>query len=176
MKYLFFLILLVKFISTPALSWVDHQGKTYPNSDDRKDISGFGAYLVVTPDQKWREKWETAPNETPALETADKVKYGQTLSIILFFANPLLNSSGEIKLSCDVQVKRPNGTFSINQKNIDCGVGKLQGAVTNIRTSLSLQFNGEPKDPPGKWMVSISISDNIRKVSIPLKTSFNLSK
>ena len=127
MKYLFLLVFLIQFISAPALGWVDHKGKLYPNTDDQKEISDFGAYLVVTPDQKWREKWETAPSETPALETASKVKYGQSLSIILFYANPLLDSSGEMKLSCDIQVKRPNGTFSIDQKNIACGVGKLQG-------------------------------------------------
>jgi hypothetical protein len=37
-----------------------------------------------------------------------------------------------------------------------------------------IDFVGDPDDPLGTWTVRISLKDNIRKVTLRLKTSFEL--
>jgi hypothetical protein len=37
-----------------------------------------------------------------------------------------------------------------------------------------MNFIGEPTDPIGMWTVEVTLKDNIRKVVLPMKTTFTL--
>ncbi len=142
-----------------------------------KSIDGFGGWLVVTPDKDWVKKWETPTENIPNFSEADKVKYGEELTILPFFINPKVNPAGKINIICSIKITRPTGTISINQQDIPCATGKLNGDPKNVYlTKTVIKFIGEKNDPPGTWVVEFIISDKNRDISVPLKTEFTLIK
>ncbi|EAR59560.1 hypothetical protein [Neptuniibacter caesariensis] len=158
-----------------AEGWYTQDGEVVPNSDSIKSIAGFGAWLVVTPDKDWEEKWDTPPETTPYFTEASEVSYGDYLTILTFFINPALNEQGEVKLLCDIKVTRPDGTFSIDMDGIECASGVLKGNPRNVRlTSIVLKYIAEKDDLLGKWGVDVTVRDSNRRVDIPLKTHFVL--
>lgn len=162
----------------PAPSgWKTMDGKPVPSSESLKSIQGFGGWLVVTPDMDWKDKWETPPETIPRFSEADKVKYGENLAILTFFTNPKIDSRGQIHIVCDIKVTRPNNTVSIDMKNIDCARGSLLGNPLNVRlTTAVIEYSGDDGDPPGIWVVEITLMDRNRGVTMPLKTQFELVK
>ena len=155
--------------------WVTGDGKLVPNSDAMKSIDGFGGWLVVTPDSDWEEKWNTSPETTPAFSTAEDVAYGEELTILAFYINPRTYPSGELDVLCDITVTRPDGSSSIDARDVQCADGKLEGDPRNIRLiSQVIKYVGEEGDPPGKWIVEVTLRDKVRGTAIPLKTYFNL--
>jgi len=157
--------------------WVNKDGTSVANTDNMKSIRGFGGWLVVTPDKDWSQKWETPTENIPYFSEANEVNYGEELTILPFFINPEVNSSGEISIICHIIITDPTGMAPIDQDNIPCAVGKLHGDPRNIRlTTTVIKFIGEANDPPGTWSVVVTITDKNRNISIPLKTRFTLIK
>ena len=179
MKYILATLALLISLSLNADSvvWKTFDGKAVPDSESLKSTSGFGGMLVVTPDPDWAQKWNTPPETVPKISTASNVKYGDSLTILIFFTNPLVNERGEIKIACDIKAKRPDGTYSIDAKDIDCASGKLQGKANNIMLSNAVvKFTAEEDDLPGVWVIEILLKDSIRNVKLELKTKYNLLK
>ena len=185
MKYLYILLLL--FSSTYAYSsyntgakhegWVTKDGKPVPNTNNMKSINGFGGWLIITPDKNWEEKWDTPSYTTPHFSEASEVEYGENLTILTFYINPLVDASGNINITCGVKIVRPNNTISLNQQNIKCINTKLKGSPRNIRLSpVVIKYSGDKGDPAGEWLVEVNINDKNRGVSIPLKSRFTLIK
>ena len=157
--------------------WVTSDGKPVPNSDAMKSINGFGGWLVVTPDMDWEEKWNTSPETIPHFSEAKDVSYGEQLTILTFYINPKTLISGEIDVLCDIKVTRPDGSSSVNAKSVQCAAGKLQGSPRYVRLSSGvIKYIGEAGDPPGEWVVEVTLTDTVRGTVVPLKTHFNLQK
>jgi hypothetical protein len=157
--------------------WITRNGQPVPNSDAMKSINGFGGWLVVTPDTDWEEKWNTSPETIPNFSEAKDVSYGEQLTILTFYINPMTTRSGEIDVSCDIKVTRPDGSSSVNAKGVQCAAGKLQGNPRNVRLSTAIiKYIGEDGDPPGIWIVEVTLTDRARGTAIPLKTHFNLKR
>lgn len=157
--------------------WVSRDGKPVPNSDAMKSINGFGGWLIVTPDPDWEAKWNTSPETIPSFSEAKDVSYGEKLTILAFYINPKTNASGEFDVLCDIKVTRPNGSPSANAKGVQCAAGKLQGNPRNVRlTSAVIKYIGEEGDPPGEWIVEVTLTDKVRGTAIPLKANFNLRR
>lgn len=179
MKTEFFglLLTLSMFSYADTGGWVTRDGKTVPNSDAMKSINGFGGWLVVTPDSDWKEKWNTPTSTTPNFSEAKNVSYGEKLTILAFYINPMVKASGELDVVCDIKVTRPDGSYSADAKGVQCADGKLKGDPRNIRLSYAIiNYIGEEKDPPGKWTVDVTLTDKVRGTAIPLQTQFNLQK
>lgn len=155
--------------------WRDAQGHPAPNTDFRKSQNGFGGWLLVTSDADWLAKWDTPSETAPNFNEAKTVARGNKVFVLTFFSNPKLNDAKSADVSCDIDIVRPNGTSSIHQLDTVCFKGVLKGNPLNMYLSAPiLNFVGEPDDPAGEWLVSITLKDNIRHVSLPLKTSFVL--
>jgi hypothetical protein len=78
-------------------------------------------------------------------------------------------------VTCDIEVQRPDGTYSQQLKNAVCLKSHVGGPPSSrYRSNQVLGFVGEKKDPRGKWIVRITLQDIVRHVSIPLETSFSL--
>jgi hypothetical protein len=156
-------------------AWKDGEGKPVPDTEWQKSVAGFGGMLIVTPDQDWEKKWNTPTDGGPHFSTAGKVKRGGELTILMIFTNPLADDAGESNVSVDVDVARPDGSSSTHAQDVVCFKGKLLGPPTNVYLcGPTVGFVGEPSDPTGTWSVKITMTDEVRKVSIPLATSFEL--
>lgn len=175
-----FLPVLIFLLSTQVYSsddfvWFKDDGQIAPNRENQKAISGFGAWLLVTPDKNWEEKWNTPYENVPYFSEAENVEIGQELTILPFFANPKLDDNRAFEIVCDIQVKQPDGTFSIDEKNIPCASGQLNiDPKTIFLTQTVIKYIGEQGDPYGLWSIHFVMKDQLRGVSIPLETSFNL--
>jgi len=155
--------------------WVNRDGSPAPDTDNLKSKKGFGGWVIVTPDEDWAEKWDTPPENTPHFKEASSVSYGDSVTILIFIINPVVDDNGEANVLCDIQVVRPDNTFSINATNMECLKGELQGNPRNIRlTTPIIKFVGEAGDPPGDWIVNININDRNRGVLLRLNTGFEL--
>jgi hypothetical protein len=155
--------------------WKDDKGNPAPNTEFRSAKDDFGGWLFITPDADWKQKWETSPETLPNFRVSDRVHQGEKLFILIFFSNPKADKQNNVDVTCDIELTRPDGTSSINQKDAVCYRGKLAGNPYNVRLSAPiLQFTGEPKDPNSKWILRVVLKDNQRKTALPLKTSFTL--
>jgi hypothetical protein len=155
--------------------WKDQQGRPVPNSDAQKAVDGFGGLLIVTSDADWEEKWNTQPDTVPHFNQAKTVGMGKKIFALTFFTNPQLDSSGDADITCDIDMTRPDGSSSFHQNDVVCFKGALKGKPYYLYLSAPVvEFIGEQGDPFGEWRVSITLKDNIRHVSLPLKTSFVL--
>src|SRR5262245_24385861 len=71
--------------------WKDERGMPVPDTRFRKSVGGFGAWLVVTSDQDWEQKWNTPAETTPQFTEARTVQKGGRIFVLLLFANPALS-------------------------------------------------------------------------------------
>jgi hypothetical protein len=157
------------------VGWRDKDGNSAPDTDSRKTSNGFAGWLLTTSDPDWEAKWNTPEHETPRFTEADTVRKGETIFTLIFIVNPKPDAKGEVNVSCDLKVTRPDGTTSIDEKNVDCLKGELQGHPHNMRLAAPvLGFIGEPADPPGTWRVDVILRDVPRGVTMDLHTSFEL--
>ena len=155
--------------------WRDSSGKLTPDTDARKTANGFAGWLLTTSDPDWEAKWNTPEHETPSFSGASSLRKGETVYTLIFIVNPKPDAKGEANVSCDLKVTRPDGTASIDEKNVECLKGALPGSPYNMRLAAPvLGFVGEPADPVGTWRVDVTLRDVPRGVTMDLHTSFEL--
>jgi hypothetical protein len=173
--FLFFFLVFGIVVLAEDRFWRDEHGNFTPNTEARSAVAGFGGWLLATSDSDWRSKWETSPNTVPRFTEAKTVGRGEQVYILTFFANPKLTEKDVADVTCDIDVVRPDGTASVHQVDAVCFRGQLKGPATNVYLSAPiLDFVGETNDPAGEWLVRVTLKDDIRNVSLQLKTSFTL--
>lgn len=162
-------------LSAADFGWRGPDGKPVADTPSQRSVNGFGGWLVVTPDADWEAKWDTPKENIPSFTTSDVVRRGQTLTILVFLANPRLDTRRHTQVSCDVRVTRPDKTLSINEHGISCFDGILGGDPAAVFLSnLVIKFVGEPKDPVGIWLVDVTLHDVNANIDVPLKATFEL--
>jgi hypothetical protein len=155
--------------------WHDKSGKPVPDEDSRKSVAGFGGWLIITSDPDWEQKWETPSSTTPSFNTAETIKLGDRVAILIFFANPKPDVHGAMDIGCDIRVRRANGTVAVDSKDVDCASGPTGPNPTNVKLANQwLNMLAEVGDPPGKWEVDVKVRDRNAKITVPLKASFTL--
>jgi hypothetical protein len=161
--------------SAEDFGWRDKEGNPAPDTDSRKISQGFAGWILTTSDADWQAKWNTPEHETPSFAAADKVHRGQTIYTLIFLANPKAGDDGKVDVRCDLRVTRPNGTLSIDQSDVECLKGVLQGSPNNVRLAAPvLGFVAEASDPIGTWKVDVTLRDVPRGASMDLHSSFEL--
>lgn len=163
--------------SLPALAsaqfWHDPSGKPIPETEAVKSRDGLGAALLITPDKDWQAKWQTAPDTTPRFNQTREVGPGGVLFILTLVSNLKVDPvSGMTDITCDLEVVRPDGTDSVRERDLPC-LRIQPGDPGNVYLSnASIKYTADPGDPRGKWQVTVTVKDQVRKVSIPLHSSF----
>ena len=154
--------------------WKDGHGKPVPDTPSQKSVNGVGAWLLVTSDEDWEAKWNTPSETIPQFTQASTVTLRKHVFILSFVANPTRSKEGDVNVTCDFEIERPNHVIT-HQNDIECLKGKPLGSEgTLYLTKQIVGFVGDNEDPKGKWIVRITIKDLNRPVSIPLETSFTL--
>src|SRR6185436_18784114 len=173
--YAVFAVTACSLAASQEIGWRDKDGNAAPDTDSRKSSNGFAGWVLTTSDPDWQSKWNTPERETPTFKGAETVRKGETIYTLIFISNPKPDTSGNVNVSCDIKVTRPNDTISIDEKNIDCLKGTLQGNPYNMRLAAPvIGFVGEPADPVGTWRVDVILRDVPRGVTMDLHTSFEL--
>ena len=169
------LLLIAQAAISAEPGWIERGGKPLVEDTSRRSVAGFGGWLVVTPDVDWEAKWNTPKENTPSFNTADDVRQGETLTILVFFANPRLDKQRRAKVTCDIRVTRPDRTLSTNERGVLCAEGGAYGDSSTVYLSnLVVGFVGEPKDPLGTWVVDVTLHDDNASIVVPLKATFEL--
>ena len=88
------------------------------DNDNLKSKKGFGGWVIVTSDKDWEEKWNTPPENVPRFNEAVNVNYGDSLTTLTFIINPALDAVGEANVLCDIQVVRPDNSFSVDLRKL----------------------------------------------------------
>lgn len=158
----------------PQVGWRDRQGSAVADAEHQKSVEGFGGLVIVTPDTDWEKKWATPADTTPHFSSIKDVKRGKEIFVLTFFANPKLTAEGIADVTCDIEIVRPDGKFSMQQSDAVCYKGSIGNPLNMHLVEPVIGFVGEPSDPVGEWVVRITLKDNLRNVSVPLKTSFVL--
>ena len=136
-------------------------------------MNGFSGWLMPTSDMDWRKKWETPSATTPQFTEARTVTVGQRISVLTLFSNPQLRR-GAADITCDLEIVRPNG-IADRHADVVCYRGPIHEDARHVfLSSQVVEFVGEKDDPKGRWIVRVTLRDNLRRVSLPLTTSFVL--
>lgn len=139
--------------------------------------SGFQALLVATQDKDWKTKWDAPAETTPKFLQASRIRRGEDLYLLIFFANPKLDISGTIHVSCDIKVIRPDGSASVDSKNISCMDAPIHGPASNIRLGDAvILFSADEGDPYGDWRAEVKVRDEVGLSSVSIYTEWKLAE
>ena len=157
------------------------QDSTAPKSQKFEDVptwkskNGFGAALLLTEDGKFFDDW--AKPETPRLTTTNTARRNVPLHTVLEFNNPGLNPDGTADITADIKTLKPDGSVYGEEKNVVCWKGKYAAPAANLQLAQAhMALRIEPQDPAGVYTVEITVRDNVKKIELPLKTTFEVPK
>lgn len=158
------------------VGWLDEDGNPVPDSDSMKSREGFGGWLLVTGDPDWEAKWNTPSEETPHFNETDSVRVGETVVALIFISSPAADADGNVDVSCDLRLDRPDGSHSFEQPDAPCMVGHLEGASPTLYLAEPVMgFLGEASDPVGEWTFHVRLKDRVRGTILELKSPFTFS-
>lgn len=155
--------------------WIDRDGNAVAQTDAMKSKDGFAASLLLTSDADWQAKWETPADTTPGFSEAHQVQLGEELFVLTFLSNPQLGKDGAAQVHCDVRMLRPDGSTSVDERDVPCFTARLPGPPTLLYMStVQLKFVAEHGDPKGTWTAQVVVKDLLRDVSLPLQARFDV--
>lgn len=81
-------------------------------------------------------------------------------------------------MTCDVVVRKPDGTvYGEQQKDMVGWKGNYNFPAHAIQlTEEHMGIRIEPQDPSGVYTVEAIVHDNIKKINLSLKTTFEIPK
>jgi hypothetical protein len=148
---------------------------TWPQTEFRKSKNGFAGWIVVTSDEDWIEKWNTPPETVVFFNSVDTLRIGESATTLILMANPKVDDNGNVNVTCDIKITRPDNTVSVELKAAQCLRGALVGDPNLLRLSpVTMKFVGEPNDPLGVWRTELGITDVNRETRLDLAISIDL--
>ena len=159
--------------SQATAQWRTKSGDTVPESEQVKSIDGFAAMLILTSDANWMDEWNTPTAHEPSFTSSKEVSLGGELHVLTVLSNPKLDPQKNADVTCDFQVQRPDGSYSIDVKGMDCFKTRLESEPKNLyMTSATLKFVSESSDQKGTYKIVVTLYDKNRGVSITLSDAF----
>lgn len=177
MKKLFLYCMLVT-----SFSWVNAEGwaakvkrpDQMPAASSKKSVQGFSGMVAVAPKGAWEKEWNRDPDRLPALAEVRVAKVGDEFAVLTLFSNPGLDSRNHVNVICSIRVTRPDGTVAVDETDVPCYQGPVQGSATRVQLSpVIVRFVAEADDPVGIWRVEAEVKDLNRKAVLHLKTFYD---
>jgi hypothetical protein len=94
---------------------------------------------------------------------------------VILFADPGIDAAGNANVTFDMTIRKPDGTLYIPAKTGECWRGGYSAASHNLQLSkghMAIQIASG--DPAGVYTIEVNVHDNIKKVDLPLKTTFEV--
>lgn len=157
--------------------WQNKEGKPLPETAAMKSQDGFAGSVLAVTDEDWKQKWETPPETTPNFNKAGAVAYGTKVFILIFFSNPAQDAQQNSNVRCDLKIIDPTGAAIVSKQDMTCFSGQIASSPLNQYLSAPvISFAGDPGDPTGTWAIEVKLRDAVRRVELPLRTTFELTK
>lgn len=150
-------------------------GEHAPEAEWRQMRDGFGAAVVVTSDPEWKHKWGDPASKLPRIEQADSLRVGEKVWALLFLTNPSADTAGNVDVTCDLRMVRPNGKVTVH-RDLRALHRKTVPVPRTYLSEFVLTMVGEENDPVGEWVVEFTVHDKIRGVAIPVKGRYTLRR
>jgi hypothetical protein len=146
-----------------------------PDSANTQTKNGFAAQLWITERFDTLRDW--GKTEHAVLDATTKVKRNVPVTTAIIFTNPGLDASGLANVTCDIKVLKPDGSIYADGKNLPGLIGKpAPGSDRMELADAQMKLRIEPKDPPGTYTVHVVVHDNIKKIRLSLKKSFEVAR
>lgn len=176
MKSLSLLLLMVlpicNLVGQEADVWREN-GKPIADTPNMKSRNGFGAELFLTEDVQFFEDWSKP--ETPNLTPLKKARRNVPIYTVILFVNPGTDASGAANVTCDIVVHKPDGTIYGELKDVPGRKGEYLVPKHHLQLSEGrMGIRIEPQDPNGTYTVEVTVHDNIKKIDLPLKVTFDV--
>lgn len=133
-----------------------------PDNEWRKSAGEFGAMMFITGKyQEFIEAWEkpASPTYVPNISTTETAVRGQTVRVMVMFANCTEDKDGNCHVLVDFTIKRPDGTIYASFKEKDLWKGKKPPKNMTFLGNASLGVEIEQDDPYGVYKIQASIRD-----------------
>ena len=175
MKVIVLALLLLGISNSYAQLYYGPDKTNWPQSESSKVKDDFAAWVLVTPDKDWLQKWSTPADTMPVFNETKTVKRGGWVFILPFFASPKVNDENKAHVLCSMRVHMPDGTLALEKKDVVCLQGEPTGGRDHVRLSPTyLQYYGDYTDQLGIWKVEVTVNDVVRGTVLNLKTEFVL--
>jgi hypothetical protein len=150
-------------------------GVLIPDRPNMKSERGFGAQLFLTASEQFFDDWEKP--QTPHLPLLTDAERNVPFFTVIMFVNPQLDGGGKAHVTCDITVRKPDGSIYGRELNVSGWEGPYSTPANHLQlTTGGMGIRIEPHDPPGTYVVEVIVRDNHRKVALPLKTTFTVSE
>ncbi len=178
MKNVFLIVLIGLLWVSPAHSespsWQNKEGNS---PEAMKSENGFTGSVLVVTDEDWKQKWETPPETKPKFNKAGAVGYDTKVFILIFFSNPAQDEHQSSNIHCDLKIINPTGAAILTKQDMVCFSGQVASSPSSQYLSAPvIGFTGDTSDPVGTWVVEVKLRDAVRRVELPLRTTFELTK
>jgi len=150
-------------------------GKPIADTDNQKARDGFGAMLLLIDDKKFFDDWKKP--DPPRFRTITNATRMVPIHATVIFAGAGRNADGEAHVTCDVTIRKPDGSVYGEQT----GLVATQGRQTLSSSLLQLARDRlvvriEAHDPAGIYTVEVTVRDKVRMVDLRLRERFTVSK
>jgi hypothetical protein len=167
---LFVLALLACF--NARAQWIDKQGKTLPDTDDRKAIGHFGAEIIFTTDaEALEDKWAT-PSDTVNVESVDSVRINEPISAFVIFSGCKPTAAGKCNVSMTFSVIQPDGKVYASTPSMEVWQDKDAPGRALALSAQYLRIRIEPHELRGRYTVHVKVRDENSGNVLLLKKSF----
>jgi hypothetical protein len=170
----FLLVARIALLPTHAFSQWAKDGHPVPDAPNRKSKDGFGAHLlVISHFPEFIKEWTTSPPEhAPHVSAVSKVKSGEPVAIVIFFAGCKGDKAGHCNGVYDLTIVRPDG--STMHKFSDLDLWKME-PPPNVQLGLAIpQIQFDSTDPRGMYRIKATVRDKNQKVALELETTLDV--
>lgn len=159
--------------SSAHAQWIDKQGNTLADTNDRKSIGSFGAEIVFTTDaESLEERWLT-PSESVNVDSVENVRINEPIYAFVVFSGCKPGVAGKCNASMSFRVLRPDGKVYANTPSME--VWQDKEPPPNRALALSVQYlriRIEPHEQRGRYTVEVYVRDENSGKVLALKKRF----
>lgn len=171
------LICLLLFPAIAFAGWINKQGESLPDSDNRKAVGDFGAQLIFVGDENQLfNRWAT-PSETVDVKTIDSVKVNESINAFVVFSGCKPDKKGNCSVAMRFRVIQPDGKVYADTPPMEVWDGKPAPRGKAIELSVQyLKVRIEPNDQLGKYVIYTQVRDNNTGKVLQLQSPFTAVK
>ena len=154
--------------------WIDKQGASLPDAEDRKAVGDFGAQLIFTADeQALFKKWAT-PSETVDLNTVESVAINQPISAFIVFSGCKPTAKGKCNVSMRFRVIQPDGKVYSETPSMEVWQNKPAPRARGLELSVQyLKIVVEPHEQRGRYTIQAQVCDDNTGAVLSLQKTFS---